>query len=108
MTEDEAKTKWCPMARSETWGKGSGISSANRMENGEWFGYCIGSACMMWRWTPLMADAAFLAAVKKAERDPHEKRTHAQAAAYVKDNRAEFGLPTKPFEGHCGLAWRPE
>jgi hypothetical protein len=32
MTEDEAKTKWCPKIEHRGWGK------------------CIGSGCMAWRW----------------------------------------------------------
>jgi hypothetical protein len=39
MTEDEAKQKWCPMARG--------------LENGGNYGAsCIASACMMWQWIP--------------------------------------------------------
>jgi hypothetical protein len=47
MTEDEAKTKWCPMSRS--WDE---AGSANRGRKGEIdvADCCIGSACMMWRW----------------------------------------------------------
>lgn len=51
MTEDEAKTKWCPMARNE-----SETSSFNRDINGFHsrndkipYSPCIASACMMWQ-----------------------------------------------------------
>lgn len=54
MTEEEAKTKWCPMSRlawlNEDMGKTA--ITANRWGHGEPLGgsTCIGSACMMWRW----------------------------------------------------------
>ena len=34
MTEDEAKTKWCPVIEPAI--------------------HCIGSGCMAWRWNPVM------------------------------------------------------
>lgn len=44
MTEEEAKTKWCPMVR---------VNYANLTDVGvaraEQTSRCIGSACMMWR-----------------------------------------------------------
>lgn len=42
MTEDEAKKKWCPMARLQ-----NGVGSYNRLLP-QGFG-CVASACMMWR-----------------------------------------------------------
>lgn len=54
MTEQEAKTKWCPMARVEILGEGC---SANRLPdyeslNGEMVrdasANCLGSGCMVW------------------------------------------------------------
>jgi hypothetical protein len=48
MTEDEAKTKWCPMAR---------IIDSDGSYNRESDGFvpsnvfCLASACMMWSWT---------------------------------------------------------
>lgn len=58
MTEEEAKTKWCPMVRL---GKNSGMQSWH--EQGEELrnpieSRCIGSACMMWRWAFKKNDAS--------------------------------------------------
>lgn len=36
MTEEEAKTKWCPMVRKTMW----------------YDQVCLASGCMMWRWEP--------------------------------------------------------
>lgn len=53
MTEDEAKTKWCPMVRATM---GSTLFCTNRDGNlisgviADFNVNCIGSACMMWRW----------------------------------------------------------
>lgn len=70
---------------------------------------CSGSRCMAWRWQPLMADDAWIEAVRKAAIDIDDKsHNRAKAAAHVNANRAEYGLPTKPYKGYCGLAGRPE
>jgi len=50
MTEDEAKTKWCPMSRVQ-----SGDVAYNRYAGTPPDVFptnsrCLGSACMMWRW----------------------------------------------------------
>lgn len=42
MTEEEAETKWCPMARSD--GNNRHWGSENHI------GACIASECMAWRW----------------------------------------------------------
>jgi hypothetical protein len=47
MTEDEAKTKWCPEVRT---GNGDTPGSFNRFigePHGEW-NSCLGSKCMAW------------------------------------------------------------
>ena len=57
-SEAEARTKWCPFARSITSvvvpsGNSMAIASANRSKNGqEWpeTSNCIASNCMAWRW----------------------------------------------------------
>lgn len=53
MTEDEAKTKWCPFARKALWDPQIGTvnGSANRQyyDDGPTTS-CLASACMAWRW----------------------------------------------------------
>jgi hypothetical protein len=53
MTEEEAKTKWCPLVRFYEVEPNSGRPIIiNRASDGA-IGKesaCIGSACMMWRW----------------------------------------------------------
>lgn len=52
MTEDDAKTKWCPFARvHRTKASDEAAAAVNRpleMMDGEAF--CLGSGCMAWRW----------------------------------------------------------
>jgi len=51
MTEDEAKTKWCPHARE----LGDGAVSYNRDYNGKATrARCLGSGCMAWQWIDRM------------------------------------------------------
>jgi hypothetical protein len=58
MTEDEAKTKWCPFARydsgdgapSNRWKQSLPASEPDALNPVAC--RCIGSACMAWRWQP--------------------------------------------------------
>ena len=45
MTEEEAKTKWCPFGRMR-----DAYGSFNRSTYDEGITKCLGSKCMMWRW----------------------------------------------------------
>lgn len=82
MTEEEAKTKWCPFSRDVT-GAAMAMASFNRPFGPDYAAsatcHCIGSACMAWRAT---------------------------------DNEAGPSLPLDPFPGmkaagFCGLAGKP-
>jgi len=57
-TDDEAKEKWCPMARVQYDDRFEGYGySHNRMEESDKIpkhSHCIGSKCMLWRETPSM------------------------------------------------------
>lgn len=61
MTETEARSKWCPLARVTNWSSqmtGGGINATNRQENGSVMAQskCIASSCMAWR---KIADSEF-------------------------------------------------
>lgn len=46
MTEDDAKTKWCPMTRIGDMNVPTGINRGNNSNN-----KCIASDCMVWKFT---------------------------------------------------------
>ena len=48
MTEQEAKTKWCPMVRHTKDQEGNFYTTNGRNSSG--FETCIASDCMMWRY----------------------------------------------------------
>lgn len=53
MTENEAKTKWCPMTRYRTVKSSKLHQDTVGMSNlPTGTGKCIGSDCMAWRWKP--------------------------------------------------------
>ena len=105
MTEDEAKTKWCPFVRMTAhngeWKTNRGDFPAGALA-------CTANECMAWRWLPLMADDAFKAAVIKAATEIGDTSNgRHKASQHVIANRAAYGLPTQPFDGYCGLAGAP-
>lgn len=55
-TEEEAKKKWCPMSRKESYGvSGESTGSYNRDDGNV---DCIASDCMMWRWKEAAMDVS--------------------------------------------------
>ena len=79
MTEDEAKTKWCPFVRVSIATGGQDTYAVNRiakLDDKDLVGNtpgtrCIASECMAWRWNP------------------------------------EGHIPNKGKQGYCGLAGKP-
>lgn len=53
MTEDEAKTRWCPFVRNVI--DSADYAAGNRFDTSseslQQMTRCIGSGCMAWRWT---------------------------------------------------------
>ena len=47
MTEQEARTKWCPMVRANISGNSNGAFNRDGDDCA-----CIASDCIMWRWVP--------------------------------------------------------
>ncbi len=92
MTPAEASQYLCVIAR---------VSGAEKPS-----ARCVGSSCVLWRWQPVMADdPAFKLAgsvVMKNGASPNA------ATAKVWANREEYGVPTAPYRGWCGLGGEPK
>ena len=124
MTEEEAKAKWCPFARtldyvSDVVRAGDDPVFIGVTVNREPGGYdaagnetvrilgrhrCIASACMAWRWSEAKRTAAFLEAVQQhMAGQPRPNFNTAVQAVY-----AERGGQFERSEGYCGLAGAPQ
>lgn len=122
MTEDEAKTKWCPHARDDGSNRFRFATAAEMREDGLSADYpaemaasypCIASACMAWRVIPpaslerakLHAEASEWIPAIKALREVCRELTLLQAKEIVQGNRP---WPTDDWHGYCGLAGAPQ
>jgi len=99
-TPEEAAEFKCPVAR----------TFHEKMTLG-----CDGSACILWRWKPVMAsDPLFSSAVKRemaalAQEDGNNKPAisfHRQAVERVGADPAGFGVVAD--RGYCGLGGQPK
>ena len=103
MTEDEAKTKWCPFARDRDgaenrvpYGESDAEPPPEEYIRNEAMAFpCIASACMAWRW----------ADVPNPEYDL--KRHLFQGGLYPPITPSPPMTIKSDTDGHCGLAGRP-
>lgn len=120
MTEDEAKTKWCPFVRAVL--PGTTLPAGNRGvgpdgTEGVKGARCIASACMAWRWTTKGGDVV-KADIKQLRKPPGEVnppfsntpegytvRGH-DSWGYFSVRRDEV-VGHEPGQGYCGLAGSP-
>lgn len=101
LTEEEARTKWCPMAnvyvRYQTTGATGNRNLSTDRDTQGWDRHakCIGSACMMWR--------------QGQKRNLDWKPTHSMMSTGYEthpDDKQRPHIPD-PDRGFCGLAVRP-
>ena len=113
MTEDEAKTKWCPKAvvlESYAEKASFNVTIKDEQEN---FGRCIGSACMAWRWgidTRSPAERCFDDTGLNTS-EWRAKYRENPASAGCNDHAAfdrMYGKPEQPTHGYCGAFGKPE
>lgn len=88
MTEDEAKTKWCPHAVASHTNPRAGFETSEQLDGlppyPKTFA-CIASACMAWRWIKL----------------PYEETRLVHEPGYAEPVQARRQIPG---DGYCGLA----
>lgn len=90
MTEDEAKTKWCPHVQITDM---DGLEGDNRGDGGGSY-KCLGSDCMVWRFSN-----------EKLGHDlKYQISNHGDELG--RKRHAQF-LRIDPIHGYCGLAGKP-
>lgn len=108
MTQDEAKTKWCPFAKRTT-GKLSSYSV--REPSGEEihmdlraYGECLASACMAWRWSDMLGRRNVETGVIESVADAKPGDTISGRGAGV---GYTLGYEKSKVDGYCGMAVKP-
>ena len=104
MTEDEAKTKWCPHSRE----KGSNIKSSNWnrlnvQHKPQQISLCLGSECMAWRHSKDLFMVKFNGnAEEEWAWNPQGMRDGDKLSSYYALSKVRI-VKT----GYCGLAGKP-
>ena len=106
MTEEQAQTKWCPMARNAAViNRDSGMAVSANRDGGEHYGVegvnCIASDCMAWRFTKNVGPGPIRTT---EDAMPDDVPGHTWKSAI--DGSNEKGL--FPLVGYCGAFGRPE
>lgn len=101
MTEDEAKTKWCPFARTSD----DDGSTFNRRWDGKVSeaAACLGSGCMAWRWLQKPMRQASWTPVEGWEHSPADPGDPEDRDYWLQPQ--EDAVRQRP--GYCGLAGAP-
>jgi hypothetical protein len=108
VTEEEAKTKWCPQARAQIERTESApVGNRDRGSRPDIDCLCIGSACMWWRWNdPEGLD-------KPTRVHPNVLKDHWQGWTVTDPTPDAKGYveisppPPKLPRGYCGPAGKP-
>jgi hypothetical protein len=112
MTEQEAKTKWCPAFR----GNNHGVNRPDALKTDAGLGFCIGSACMAWRSVEGHGWASEFRGFLNASRSIDAIRLYRnETGATLRDAKTfvegviEGTIPPPPLAscGFCGLAGKP-
>ena len=95
MTEQEAKTKWCPFARIPVIGDRADVTCNRANADADKYANCIGSRCMAWRWMSFTPHATFPASSKAIAEDH-----------VAQIEKHDIGAAPQ-IGGYCGLAGEP-
>jgi hypothetical protein len=107
MTEQEAKTKWCPMVRYS--------ADAEPSANLWYFGKqgrdervnCIASDCMMWRWEIMECLTCIGKGIIRHGEVSSQSCFQCGNGKWNIDNDFIVGTGTIKFGGYCGLGGKP-
>lgn len=119
MTEEEAKTKWCPMLQvSAAAGYIGAVSNRSNTfdDHSDRHGRCLGSACMAWRQNAAGDWAEQFAVFLRAGRAIDAIRLHRNETGSTLKDAKDFvdgvlagtqRMPASRPVGFCGLAGKP-
>jgi hypothetical protein len=114
VTEQDAKTKWCPFARvplSDAHDFGAtAMAAVNRSDFSDTPEYprCIGSACMAWRWADSPREFQWTAVGADGPGEGWEKSGEPEMSSGGSLMSQRWARPRQNRGGYCGLAGVPQ